>query len=40
MMGDHRVELVGVDYHAGYDRYAAVSGPAADDVALTMVWCS
>ena len=36
-MGDHRVELVGVDDpHAGYDRYAAVSGPAADDVALTM----
>ena len=36
-MGDHRVELVGVnDPHVGYDRYAAVSGPAADDVALTM----
>ena len=36
-MGDHRVELVGVDDpHVGYDRYAAVSGPAADDVALTM----
>ena len=36
-MGDHDVELVGVDDpHIGYDRYAAVSGPAADDVALTM----
>lgn len=36
-MGDHRVELVGVDDpHVGFDRYAAVSGPAADDVALTM----
>jgi uncharacterized protein len=36
-MGDHRVELVGVDDpHIGYDRYAAVSGPAATDVALTM----
>ena len=36
-MGDHRVELVGVnDPHVGYDRYAEVSAPAADDVALTM----
>ena len=36
-MGDHRVELVGVnDPHVGFDRYAAVSGPAAGDVALTM----
>ena len=36
-MGDHRVELVGVnDPHIGFDRYAAVAGPAADDVALTM----
>ena len=36
-MGDHRVELVGVDDpHIGYDRYAAVTGPAADDVTLTM----
>ena len=36
-MGDHRVELVGVnDPHVGFDRYAAVSGPAAGDAALTM----
>lgn len=36
-MGDHRVELVGVnDPHVGFDRYAAVSAPAADDVTLTM----
>lgn len=36
-MGPHRVELVGVDDpHIEYDRYAAVSGPAAADVALTM----
>ncbi len=36
-MGDHDVELVGTDDpHIGYDRYAAVSGPAATDVSLTM----
>lgn len=36
-MGELDVELVGVDDpHVGYDRYSAVSGPAADDVALTM----
>lgn len=36
-MGDHDVELVGVDDpHIGFDRYAAVSAPASDDVALTM----
>ena len=36
-MGDHDVELVGVDDpHVGFDRYADVSGRAADDVALTM----
>ena len=36
-MGDHRDVLVGVDDpHVGFDRYAAVAGPAADDVALTM----
>ena len=36
-MADHRVELVGVnDPHVGFDRYAEVAGPAADDVALTM----
>jgi uncharacterized protein len=36
-MGDHEVELVGTDDpHIGYDRYAAVSGPAAQDVSLTM----
>lgn len=36
-MGDHRVELVGVnDPHVGFDRYADVSAPAADDVTLTM----
>lgn len=36
-MGPHRVELVGVDDpHIEYDRYAAVSGPAATDVALTV----
>jgi uncharacterized protein len=36
-MGDHDVELVGVDDpHVGYDRYDAVSAPAARDVALTM----
>ena len=36
-MGDHDVELVGTDDpHIGYDRYAAVSGPAATEVSLTM----
>jgi len=36
-MGDHDVELVGVDDpHIGYDRYHAVAGAAASDVALTM----
>ncbi|GAA4400103.1 metallophosphoesterase [Fodinibacter luteus] len=36
-MGDHDVELVGVDDpHVGYDRYDRVAGPAADDVTLTM----
>ncbi len=36
-MGDHDVELVGVDDpHVGYDHYDAVSAPAATDVALTM----
>jgi predicted MPP superfamily phosphohydrolase len=36
-MGPHRVELVGVDDpHIERDRYAAVSAPAATDVALTM----
>ena len=36
-MGDHRVELVGVDDpHIQHDRYADVAGPAAQDVALTM----
>lgn len=36
-MGAHRVELVGVDDpHIQRDRYAAVSRPAATDVALTM----
>ncbi|KGN41270.1 metallophosphoesterase [Knoellia aerolata] len=36
-MGRHRVELVGVDDpHIERDRYAAVSRPAATDVALTM----
>ncbi len=36
-IGPHRVELVGVDDpHIERDRYAAVSGPAASDVALTM----
>lgn len=36
-MGPHRVELVGVDDpHIQRDRYAAVSAPAASDVALTM----
>jgi len=36
-MGDHRVELVGVDDpHIQRDRYAAVAGPADPDVALTM----
>lgn len=36
-MGPHRVELVGVDDpHIDLDRYAAVSAPAAPDVALTM----
>ena len=36
-MGDHDVELVGVDDpHIGYDRYDRVSAPAAPDVALTM----
>jgi uncharacterized protein len=36
-MGDHDVELVGVDDpHVGFDRYHEVSAPAADDVTLTM----
>ena len=36
-MGDHRVELVGVDDpHIQRDRYADVAGPASSDVALTM----
>jgi uncharacterized protein len=36
-MGEHRVELVGVnDPHVGFDRYADVAGPAAPDVSLTM----
>lgn len=36
-MGDHRVELVGVnDPHVQFDRYDRVAGPAATDVALTM----
>ncbi len=36
-MGDHDVELVGVDDpHVGFDRYHSVSAPAAEDVALTM----
>jgi predicted MPP superfamily phosphohydrolase len=36
-MGDHDVELVGVDDpHIELDRYASVAGPARDDVALTM----
>jgi len=36
-MGDHDVELVGVDDpHVGFDRYHRVSGPAAPDVTLTM----
>ena len=36
-VGPHRVELVGVDDpHIDNDRYAAVSGPAAPGVALTM----
>jgi predicted MPP superfamily phosphohydrolase len=36
-MGDHDVELVGVDDpHVDFDRYAAVAGPAAADVSLTM----
>lgn len=36
-MGAHRVELVGVDDpHIERDRYAAVSAPAATDVALTL----
>ena len=36
-IGPHRVELVGVDDpHIALDRYAAVSAPAATDVALTM----
>ncbi|MFW5470771.1 metallophosphoesterase [Knoellia sp. CPCC 206435] len=36
-MGAHRVELVGVDDpHIERDRYAAVSAPAAADVALTI----
>ncbi len=36
-MGDHRVELVGVDDpHVQFDRYHDVAGPARDDVALTM----
>ncbi|GGL45439.1 metallophosphoesterase [Phycicoccus endophyticus] len=36
-MGEHRVELVGVDDpHVEYDRYAEVSAPARGDVALTV----
>ena len=36
-MGDHDVELVGVDDpHIGYDRYDRVSAPAAPDAALTI----
>jgi uncharacterized protein len=36
-MGEHRVELVGVnDPHVGFDRYADVAGPADPDVSLTM----
>jgi len=36
-MGPHRIELVGVDDpHIERDRYAAVSAPAATDVALTL----
>ena len=36
-MGDHAVELVGVDDpHIDYDRYAEVSAPASSDVSLTM----
>ncbi|MBM6404557.1 metallophosphoesterase [Phycicoccus sp. CSK15P-2] len=36
-MGEHRVELVGVnDPHVEYDRYEDVAGPARDDVSLTM----
>jgi predicted MPP superfamily phosphohydrolase len=36
-MGDHDVELVGVDDpHIGYDRYDQVSAPANPDVTLTM----
>ncbi|QKE83593.1 metallophosphoesterase [Arthrobacter sp. NEB 688] len=36
-MGEHRVELVGVDDpHVDFDRYARVSAPARDDVALTV----
>ncbi len=36
-MGGHDVELVGVDDpHIEFDRYHEVSGPARDDVALTM----
>ncbi|MBR7743416.1 metallophosphoesterase [Phycicoccus sp. BSK3Z-2] len=36
-MGEHRVELVGVDDpHVDFDDYDAVAGPARDDVSLTM----
>ncbi|QIM22776.1 metallophosphoesterase [Phycicoccus sp. HDW14] len=36
-MGEHRVELVGVDDpHVQFDRYHEVAGSARDDVALTM----
>jgi predicted MPP superfamily phosphohydrolase len=36
-IGPHRVEVVGVDDpHIDLDRYAAVSAPAATDVALTL----
>ncbi|MGL5863138.1 MAG: metallophosphoesterase [Phycicoccus sp.] len=36
-MGDHQVELVGVDDpHVEFDRYADVAGPARTDVALTV----
>lgn len=36
-MGEHRVELVGVDDpHVQFDRYAEVAGAARTDVALTM----
>lgn len=36
-VGEHRVELVGVDDpHVDFDRYAEVAGPARGDVDLTM----